>query len=156
MEYARFKVNAPQVIHESIDGEVIIINLTSGTYYSLKGSGAELWELISSSPGIDSAELVDGLASRYDAPRSEIELAVVPFVEHLDSEGLIGQAEQNGRPHLVASGDSGNAATQSFEPPKLEKYTDMQDLVLLDPVHQVDETGWPEPNPGVTRESSNA
>jgi len=25
----------------------------------------------------------------------------------------------------------------------VEKYTDMQDLVLLDPVHEVDERGWP-------------
>ena len=30
-----------------------------------------------------------------------------------------------------------------FVPPTLEKYTDMQDLVLLDPVHEVDERGWP-------------
>lgn len=27
--------------------------------------------------------------------------------------------------------------------PKLDIYTDMQELLLLDPVHDVDETGWP-------------
>jgi hypothetical protein len=27
--------------------------------------------------------------------------------------------------------------------PVLNKYTDMQDLLLLDPIHEVDERGWP-------------
>jgi hypothetical protein len=30
-----------------------------------------------------------------------------------------------------------------FEAPVLQKYTDMQDLLLLDPIHDTDETGWP-------------
>jgi hypothetical protein len=25
----------------------------------------------------------------------------------------------------------------------LERYTDMQELLLLDPIHDVDESGWP-------------
>jgi hypothetical protein len=32
----------------------------------------------------------------------------------------------------------------SFRAPRLEKHTDMQDLILLDPVHEVDpQRGWP-------------
>jgi hypothetical protein len=31
----------------------------------------------------------------------------------------------------------------SWEAPKLTVYEDMQDLLLLDPIHDVDETGWP-------------
>jgi hypothetical protein len=27
--------------------------------------------------------------------------------------------------------------------PLLRKYTDMRDLLLLDPIHDVDEQGWP-------------
>jgi hypothetical protein len=30
-----------------------------------------------------------------------------------------------------------------FEMPKLSKYTDMEDLLALDPIHEVDEMGWP-------------
>jgi hypothetical protein len=30
-----------------------------------------------------------------------------------------------------------------FEPPKFAKYNDMQNLLLSDPIHDVDETGWP-------------
>ena len=30
-----------------------------------------------------------------------------------------------------------------FEAPRLTKYTDMRDLLVLDPIHDVDESGWP-------------
>jgi hypothetical protein len=29
----------------------------------------------------------------------------------------------------------------------LHKYTDMEELLLLDPIHDVDETGWPNKSP---------
>ena len=32
----------------------------------------------------------------------------------------------------------------SFSPPTLEKYTDMEELLALDPIHEVNEVvGWP-------------
>jgi hypothetical protein len=34
---------------------------------------------------------------------------------------------------------------QEFSRPILTKYTDMKELLLLDPIHEVDETGWPNP-----------
>ena len=34
-----------------------------------------------------------------------------------------------------------------FNAPVLNKYTDMQDLLLLDPIHEVDATGWPSIKP---------
>ena len=33
----------------------------------------------------------------------------------------------------------------AFNPPVLSVYSDMEDLLLLDPIHDVDETGWPQP-----------
>lgn len=38
-------------------------------------------------------------------------------------------------------------ASDEFQPPALESYTDMQDLLLLDPIHEVDEMGWPQKAP---------
>ena len=39
----RYRVNEPGVIHQSIDGETVIINLDSGAYYSLDAVGAVIW-----------------------------------------------------------------------------------------------------------------
>jgi len=35
----------------------------------------------------------------------------------------------------------------TYLPPIVEKYTDMQDLLMLDPIHDIDETGWPNKAP---------
>ena len=42
----RFRVNSPRVMHETIEGEVIVIDLTTGSYYSLRDASAEIWREI--------------------------------------------------------------------------------------------------------------
>lgn len=139
-----FRVNAPQVIHESIDGEVIIINLETGSYYSVKGCGADVWDVIQAAPAVSSMSVVETLAPTYEAPRDELAAAIEQFVDQLVEEGLL--AETTTEPAAAPTSlDTG--ARRLFETPRLEKYTDMQDLVLLDPVHEVDEQGWPQQRP---------
>ena len=140
MASARFVVNA-QVLHEAIDNEVIIIDLATGSYYSLRGSAARVWQLLDRSTGLTSAELVNALVAHENRDK-DIEAAVSRFVGELFEERLVSRVETTDGFEMTlpihdASGRS------PFEPPVLEKYTDMQDLVLLDPVHEVDQTGWP-------------
>lgn len=66
-------VNAPHVVHETIDGEAILIHLVTGTYYSLDGVGAELWGALAA--GVDRDALVwpgwsamTGMPSRLSRP----------------------------------------------------------------------------------------
>lgn len=40
------RVNTPQVVCETIDGEVVIVNLDKGIYYSLLKTGADIWSRI--------------------------------------------------------------------------------------------------------------
>ena len=42
---ARFRVNS-QIIWETIEGEVLLINLGTGNYYSLRGTGAAIWNAV--------------------------------------------------------------------------------------------------------------
>ena len=37
-----FKINTPKIVHETIDGETVILNLDNGNYYSLAGIGADI------------------------------------------------------------------------------------------------------------------
>jgi coenzyme PQQ synthesis protein D (PqqD) len=158
MDELRLRVNAPQVIHEMIDGEVIIINLASGNYYSVKGCGADVWDVIQQSSGAASAEIVAALATRFDSSASEIEAHVLRFLDELRDESLIVGADEAGEPASAfpVAATNGQPQQQDFEPPVLEKYTDMQDLVLLDPVHEVDATGWPQPRPDASITASSA
>jgi len=135
----RFKVNTPPVIHQTLDGEVIVVNLDTGTYYSFAGVGAEIWSSVER--GASLAETVDEALARYDAPRETVEAAVMRFVDELTTEELI--APEDGPEPPAAPARTGDAAKAPFAEPLLNKYTDMQELLLLDPIHEVDERGWP-------------
>jgi len=41
-----FSVKKPDVVHETIDGETVIVNLENGIYYSLRNSGVDMWNLL--------------------------------------------------------------------------------------------------------------
>jgi hypothetical protein len=148
MEEGGLRVNSPHVIHETIDGEVIVINLASGSYYSVRGAGADVWDVIETSPGIDANAIAAAVGRRFDRASEEVEHEIAAFLDQLRQENLVAAADDG-----VIAGSNGTAAGSSgkpYERPLLEKYTDMQDLVLLDPVHEVDATGWPHPKPAET------
>jgi hypothetical protein len=70
------------------------------------------------------------------------------FLDTLSAEGLIesrdGDAAGESVAAAAAGGDeNGDRPKAPFAEPALEKHTDMQDLILLDPVHEVDARGWP-------------
>jgi len=52
------------------------------------------------------------------------------------------RAEENGSSAPV---EAAPRAKEPFERPVLEKFTDVQELLALDPVHDVDGSGWPRP-----------
>src|SRR5829696_4061499 len=136
----RYRINSPFVVHETIDGEVIMVNLDTGSYYSLDGAGAVLWEHLEKGASLPTAiEAVRGL---YDAAPGAIETAAETLLAALLAEDLLKVSEAapvNGRPNSEPP-INGKAP---FLTPTLNKHTDMQDLLLLDPIHEVDQAGWP-------------
>jgi hypothetical protein len=134
----RFRVNSPFVISETIQGETIIIHLNTGTYYSLQGTGAEVWDAIVG--GSTAAEAGVDLAQRYGIPADEAGTSVASLIADLEAEDLIAPSDVAERQTAAVSAP----AEGPFVAPTLGKYTDMQDLVLLDPVHEVSDAGWPQ------------
>jgi hypothetical protein len=141
----RFEVSRPEVVGSVVDGEVVAINLDTGSYYNIAGAGTDVWTAVE---GTASAEEVTArLAHRYAAPVDEIAAAVTRFMEELFGEGLIRPAEADGPRPEPTAGDLPSNGQTAFSPPVLEKFTDMEDLLLLDPVHDVTERGWPHEKP---------
>ena len=138
----RFRVNSPNVIHETIEGEVILIDLKTGTYYSLRDSGAAVWHAIER--GADEEEIRGALELRYDGSEQEMRDAVRALLGELEAESLIRPVESTAPGAEIRPVSNGGLRTP-FRPPALEKHTDMQDLILLDPVHEVGAQGWPHP-----------
>jgi hypothetical protein len=141
----RMRVNTPSVTHETIEGESVIINLETGNYYSLQGIGSEIWMSLAANAPIGS--IVDDLCRHYEGQRREIEQHAFQLIGELQSEQLVvedGVAGSEKSERNVAKSSSISLPQKSkFETPLLQKFTDMQDLLLLDPIHEVDAAGWP-------------
>ena len=148
-ELLRFRTNVPKIIHETIEGETVLVNLDTGNYYSLDGIGADVWGLMEK--GIHLGGMIDWISERYEGERMDIEKALFRLIEELQCEELI--VPDGTRDPGIAmdqsgvSKDSPGEQLKNFVPPVLHKYSDMQDLLLLDPVHEVDESGWPNVKP---------
>jgi Coenzyme PQQ synthesis protein D (PqqD) len=135
-------VNTPDLMHETIEGEIIAIHLVSGNYYSLRGTAADIWRALLEAGAATIDEVADSVAAYYDESRARIGSEVTRFLTELQEEGLVRVTDSDVERKPQAAHDAGHVRT-AFEPPRLEKYTDMQDLVLLDPVHEVGDLGWP-------------
>ena len=141
----RYKVNFPDVIHENVDNEVLIIEFDTGNYYSLDSSGADIWELLAA--GIPADHIAKIIEKKYNAEDGEVYSAVEKLINELLEEKLIIPLEANGGDEEVSKNEVIPEAQVdlTFESPVLQKFSDMQELLLLDPIHEVDETGWPAP-----------
>jgi len=147
MSNQRFRVNTPTVTHETIDGEAVIINLDSGNYYSLVDVGSFVWGLIEK--GASASELRNVVLQSYQGNDSDVDRGVEELLAQLQQENLIVPVDGTGAldlAHLELPSNNGHEKP-AFNPPLLHKYSDMQELLLLDPIHDVDDAGWPKPNP---------
>ena len=149
---SRLQVSGPHVVAEEIDGEVIAINLDTGAYFSFRGVAAEIWRgLLGGEVGVQG--MVAGLGERYAAEPGEIERAVMAFCVQLEQEGLVGAIDAGpdaADPMTPEGADAAQptaASRPGFAVPVYEKYTDMEEFLLVDPIHEVDVSNWPEARP---------
>jgi Coenzyme PQQ synthesis protein D (PqqD) len=147
MTACRWIIRPTGVAHQTIDGESVIIDMQQGAYYRLEGAAASLWEQLAT--GATAEQLSSFLAARFLAERPTLDSQVIEFLDALDKFNLIvGNAPGSASSDLAfeASGDPlpvGAEAKAAFLGLDIHRFTDLQELIWLDPVHEVDDTGWP-------------
>ncbi|MEO8084724.1 MAG: PqqD family protein [Ardenticatenales bacterium] len=124
-----FAPNRDEVAAKVIDGELIIIRLSDGTYYSMDNVGARVWELIDRQH--DLAAVIETIAAWYDVPIDRVGRDTTPVVEELLAERLI-------VPCAPAPADRPGAEARpsdllAYDTPRLNIYRDMGNLLALDP-----------------------
>lgn len=139
-----YRPAAPKIIHETIDGEVVMINMDKGYYYNLDRTGSIIWNLLDRGTAV--SQISQYLDQQFIGEPAEIADSLYHFIGQLLEEELIETGRADGA--LAATGsisdsNSNGQEKSGFVVPELHKYTDMEDLLLLDPIHEVDETGWP-------------
>lgn len=139
-----YEINAPAVVSEIIDGEAVIMHLKSGNYFSTSDSGGVIWNGLEKRLGGEA--LVKMLVAKYGLSTGDAANALGGFITTLTSHDLIrASASGSGSP---AGSDVPVQEQAPFQAPVLNVFSDMKDLLLLDPIHDVDEAGWPtQPRP---------
>lgn len=82
------------VVFRDLDGEAVILDLASGTYFGLNPVGTRMWLLIEQHGALD--DVVDALCGEYEASRETIERDLADLVtELLDKRLLVAGQSQN-------------------------------------------------------------
>jgi hypothetical protein len=134
------KVNAPAVVAEVIDGEAVIMNLATGHYFSTQNVGSFIWRGVER--GASRPAIVAAVSAHYGIDPDTASAAVGSFLDELIRKDLVIETPDGA---VTIDDISGAPERQPFEAPVLNTYTDMEELLLLDPIHDVDQAGWPMP-----------
>jgi hypothetical protein len=139
-----YAINRASVISDVIEGEAVIINLDTGRYYGLNESGSVLWSALQRG-AVNVTGLTEELTRRYAGDPKTIQDAVETIMTRLLAEELVVESPElptmSSHPTKVPL-----ANPPAFLAPSLEVHTDMQDFLLVDPIHEVDATGRPQPH----------
>ena len=110
-----YTIDALEVISEIFDGEAVVIHMKTGAYYSFPPEATALWEQLTA--GVAIGDLTN------QENRSEI-LAWLAAEELID---LTDSALTTRSPDESETGPLG-----------ITKFTDMADMLLADPIHDID------------------
>ena len=85
-------------------------------------------------------QVAQRLAAQCHIEETEAHTTVVKFISILLAKDLVRMSEA--REVVAADGPESNAP-MAFVAPAIEEFDDMRNLLLLDPIHDVAEVGWP-------------
>lgn len=128
---------------EVLDGEAVIIDLATGRYHAAAGVAATVWG--AAAGGASLTTIMSAVAVRHRNVPADAESAVLAFLAQAVAAGLATED-----PSSPGSGDLPSFPVETvteWDVPVLESHDDLADLLLLDPVHDVTESGWPHAAP---------
>jgi hypothetical protein len=127
--------NEPNVISEPMEEELVVINLETGCYYSLNSTAAVIWHNLEK--GVTPKNIAEIFFEYKDDSKDDNKYKIESFCNYLKDERLMIESNE------VRAEEKLPIVKIKFEKPVIEKFSDMQEMLLLDPIHEVDDKGWP-------------
>jgi hypothetical protein len=126
--------NTEAVTSETFETETVIINFLHGSYFSLDGSASTIWDsLATPRPG---AQLIPALVGDDALAAHEIQ----SFLNALVAENCLSVVDVDENTIETIE----NLRLDPYVRPAIQIFHDLKELIVLDPVHEVDEiAGWP-------------
>ena len=125
-----YKSASDDIVFEEFEGELVVLNLSSGQYFGFNQSAAIVWGALMA--GVHPVNITS----------SALPGDVVPeLVQKLISFELI-KPDQTANTDLDATTMA--ELERSTTKPSVEMFEDLADLIVADPIHDVDtQEGWP-------------
>lgn len=121
-----------RVAADLFEEEYIIANLDTGLYYSLQGSGIYLLKNL---PFNDPTKVIECLGETFPDKKEFFIQEMNKVWSDCLAEGIVVESTE--------SQDEANIEVPAeYEATIFSRYEDMQDLLALDPIHEVGEEGW--------------
>lgn len=133
-------LNEEKMFYDEADGIGIIINFTTGIYYSLNLIGTSIYRNVVIE-GNTISDVVNYLKENKNCPEN-IEELIMNFFEGLVEKEVLIKKEFGKQIEGKINIDE-KELSEGFEP-IFDEYSEVQDLILADPIHEVDPNlGWP-------------
>lgn len=124
---------------ENFAGETVVIHFERGTYFSLRGSAGTIWSLLQAPTSVTA--IVAAVRAQSRPAPADFEAMLMTFVAQLAEHDLITSSLAAAEPPTI----SAEAVLTLAEPADLEIYSDLTELIAMDPVHENDIlVGWPQ------------
>lgn len=138
MSNSAFVFNDKEFAFEMFDDEIVILNLMSGTYYAVGETGLDIWSALVGSRPLD--EISRACAAHYGVEENTVAGDLQALVSRLADERILLAADGS---HTAVS-LTPRKTPSGYQAPTIQKHADLEDLLTLDPIHDVDpERGWP-------------
>ena len=134
----KYKLNENLISMERLDGEVIIISFESGKYYSSSETGADLLWLLKQN--VEPKVWEEVLQDRFNFDKFPFQ-EISDFLIRCNLEGIISKwdGDLSGQPDLPYDYE-----LTTWKKPELLAFADLQDLLMVDPIHDSSLEGWPQ------------
>lgn len=132
-----YKLNEEKMFFDMADGQAVVINFISGMYYGTSMLGSVILERLVHGNAPD--QIKNAVKSLSGCPE-DFGTQIDTFIEQLlEKEILVPGDTLPGGNEVI-----GEEALQDGFVLNLDEFAEVQDLILADPVHDVDvEQGWP-------------
>lgn len=137
-ENVQYILSNRNIISDVFGEEVVLVNLETGYYYSLRGSASQIWIRLFNQYSI--TEIITDLLQVYQVTELDIATDINQFIDQLIELKIIKETSDLAckRIEFIV-----NSTLLDYTSPVVEIFSDMQQILLLDPVHDVDKAGWP-------------
>lgn len=133
-------LNEEKMFYDEADGIGIIINFTTGIYYSLNLIGTAIYRSVVAN-GLSVYAVIEYLKTCENCPKNIEELVLNFFEDLVEKEVLIKKESQE---DIEIEIDIEKKDLREGFEPIFDEYSEVQDLILADPIHEVDPNlGWP-------------